>query len=76
VIYPAALVRTSDPGSWLKARPGDVSALQVLTELQNGRVKDILIACMDGLKGSPHAVEAVYSRTEVQLASCIWWGLR
>jgi putative transposase len=39
----------------------------VLTELQNRGVKDILIACVDGLKGFPEAIEAVYPRTEVQL---------
>src|SRR5207237_7510322 len=41
--------------------------LQVLTELQNRGVKDILIACVDGLKGFPEAIEAVYPRTAVQL---------
>jgi putative transposase len=41
--------------------------LQVLTELQNRGVKDIFIACVDGLKGFPEAIEAVYPRTEVQL---------
>ena len=30
-------------------------------------VKDILIACVDGLKGFPEAIEAIYPRTEVQL---------
>ncbi len=41
--------------------------LQVLTELQNRGVKDIFIACVDGLKGFPDAIEAVYPCTEVQL---------
>ena len=41
--------------------------LQVLTELKNRGVKDMLIACVDGLKGFPEAIEAVYPRTEVQL---------
>jgi putative transposase len=41
--------------------------LQVLTELQNRGVKDIFIACVDGLKGFPQAIEAVYPRTEAQL---------
>ena len=38
-----------------------------LTELKNRGVKDILIACVDGLKGFPEAIEAVYPRIEVQL---------
>ena len=33
--------------------------LQVLTELQNRGVKDILIACVDGLKGFLEAIEAI-----------------
>jgi transposase-like protein len=40
---------------------------QVLTELRNRGVKDIFIACVDGLKGFPEAIAAVYPRTEVQL---------
>jgi putative transposase len=36
-------------------------------ELQNRGLKDIFIACVDGLKGFPEAIEAVYPRTEVQL---------
>ena len=39
----------------------------MLTELQNRGVKDIFIACVDGLRGFPEAIEAVYPRTEVQL---------
>jgi putative transposase len=39
----------------------------VLTELQNRGVKDIFIAYVDGLKGFPEAIEAVYPRTDVQL---------
>jgi putative transposase len=41
--------------------------LQVLTELKNRGVKDIFIACVDGLKGFPEAIAAVYPGTEVQL---------
>ena len=40
---------------------------QVLTELKNRGVKDIFIACVDGLKGFPEAIEAIYPHTEVQL---------
>ena len=41
--------------------------LQVLTEMKNRGLKDILIACCDGLKGFPQAIEAVYPLTRVQL---------
>ncbi len=48
----------------------------VLTELQNRGVKDIFIACVDRLKGFPEAIEAIYSRTEVQLCIVHLVGLR
>jgi putative transposase len=54
-------------GLWVAQTEGAKFWLQVLTELQNRGVKDILIACVDGLKGFPEAIEAVYPRTEVQL---------
>jgi putative transposase len=38
-----------------------------LTELRNRGLQDILIACVDGLKGFPQAIEAVYPKTTVQL---------
>lgn len=41
--------------------------LQVVTELQNRGVADIFIACVDGLKGFPDAIEAVFPKTCVQL---------
>jgi putative transposase len=41
--------------------------LQVLTELKNRGLKDILIACCDGLKGFPQAIATVYPQTQVQL---------
>jgi putative transposase len=41
--------------------------LKVLTDLKNRGLKDILIACCDGLKGFPQAIEAVYPQTQVQL---------
>jgi putative transposase len=49
-------------GLWVAQTEGAKFWLQVLTELQNRGVKDILIACVDGLKGFPEAIEAVYSR--------------
>ena len=39
----------------------------MLTELQNRSVNDILIACVDGLKGFPDAIQAVYPKTQIQL---------
>ena len=41
--------------------------LKVLTDLKNRGLKDILIACCDGLVGFPQAIEAVYPHTQVQL---------
>lgn len=41
--------------------------LKVLTDLKNRGLKDILIACVDGLSGFPQAIEALYPNTQVQL---------
>jgi putative transposase len=41
--------------------------LKVLTDLKNRGLQDILIACCDGLKGFPQAIESVYPETQVQL---------
>ena len=41
--------------------------LQVVTELKNRGVQDIFIACVDGLKGFPEAIETVFPQTVVQL---------
>src|SRR5229473_8241083 len=54
-------------GLWVAQSEGAKFWLQVLTELKNRGVQDILIACVDGLKGFPEAIEAVYPRAEVQL---------
>ena len=54
-------------GLWTSAREGAKLWLQVLTEIRNRGVADILIACVDGLKGFPEAIATVYPRTEVQL---------
>ena len=54
-------------GLWVAQREGAKFWLQVLTELKNRGVKDIFIACVDGLKGFPEAIEALYPQTEVQL---------
>jgi len=41
--------------------------MQVITELKNRGVQDIFIACVDGLKGFPEAIEAIYPQTQIQL---------
>jgi len=46
-------------GMWLSENEGAKFWLNVLTELQNRGVKDILIACVDGLKGFPDAINTV-----------------
>jgi len=52
---------------WTAENEGAKFWLQVVTELRNRGVKDIFIACVDGLKGFPEAIEAVFPRTQVQL---------
>jgi putative transposase len=54
-------------GMWLAQTEGAKFWLSVLTELQNRGVKDIFIACVDGLTGLPEAIETVYPQTRVQL---------
>ena len=54
-------------GLWTTANEGAKFWLQVLTEIHNRGVKDIFIACVDGLKGFPQAIETVYPKTLVQL---------
>ena len=54
-------------GMWIAENEGAKFWLSVLTELQNRGVEDILIACVDGLKGFPDAINAVFPQTNVQL---------
>jgi putative transposase len=54
-------------GLWIAQTEGAKFWLQVVTELKNRGVQDIFIACVDGLKGFPDAIEAVYPKTAVQL---------
>jgi putative transposase len=54
-------------GMWTSAHEGAKFWLQVLTELRNRGVQDIFIACVDGLKGFPAAIETVYPQAQVQL---------
>jgi putative transposase len=56
-------------GLWLEPTEGAKFWLKVITELKNRGVQDILIACCDGLKGFPQAIEAVFPKTIVQ--TCI-----
>jgi putative transposase len=54
-------------GIWIAQTEGAKFWLQVVTELKNRGVQDIFIACVDGLKGFPEAIEAVFPKTAVQL---------
>src|SRR6516162_7474717 len=54
-------------GLWLSESEGAKFWLSVFTELKNRGVTDCFIACVDGLKGLPEAIEAVFPHTQVQL---------
>lgn len=54
-------------GLWAAQNEGAKFWLGVVTELKNRGVQDIFIACVDGLKGFPEAIEAVFPQTQVQL---------
>jgi len=54
-------------GIWIAKTEGAKFWLGVITELQNRGVKDIFIACVDGLKGFPEAIESIFPQTQVQL---------
>jgi len=56
-------------GLWFQETEGAKFWMQVLSELRHRGVQDILIACVDGLKGFPEAIEAVFPQTTVQ--TCI-----
>jgi putative transposase len=56
-------------GLWTAAAEGAKFWLQVLNELKNRGVQDIFIACVDGLKGFPEAIETAFPQTQVQ--TCI-----
>jgi putative transposase len=61
-------------GIWIDQSEGANFWLAVLTELRNRGVQDILIACVDGLKGFPEAIRAVFPQAEVQ--QCIIHQIR
>jgi putative transposase len=56
-------------GIWFQETEGAKFWMQVLNDLKQRGVQDILIACVDGLKGFPEAIEAIFPKTTVQ--TCI-----
>jgi len=54
-------------GIWIEKNEGAKFWLSVFTELKNRGMNDVLIACVDGLKGLPEAIETVFPQAEVQL---------
>jgi putative transposase len=54
-------------GLWVTHNEGAKFWLSVLTDLKNRGVRDIFIACVDGLTGFPDAIETAFPKTEVQL---------
>ncbi len=61
-------------GMWFQETEGAKFWMQVLTDLKQRGVQDILICCVDGLKGFPEAIEAIFPKTTVQ--TCIVHLLR
>ena len=61
-------------GIYLSENEGAKFWLSVLTDLKQRGIEDILIACIDGLKGFPEAIEAVFPKTKIQL--CIIHQIR
>src|SRR5215216_1708940 len=54
-------------GMWASENEGAKFWLSIITELKARGVRDIFIACVDGLKGFPEAIEAIFTQTQVQL---------
>ncbi len=54
-------------GLWIGEAEGANFWLNVITELKNRGLEDIFIACIDGLKGFPEAIESLFPKTEIQL---------
>jgi putative transposase len=54
-------------GIWIENAEGAKFWMKVLSEIRDRGVKDILIACVDGLKGFPEAIEGIFPKTQVQL---------
>jgi putative transposase len=70
-VYLALAINTSGHkellGMWIAENEGSKFWLSILTELQTRGVKDIFIACVDGLKGFSEAINTVYPKSKVQL---------
>lgn len=54
-------------GLWTSANEGAKFWLQILTEIRQRGVKDMVIACVDGLRGFPEAIETIFPKATVQL---------
>ncbi len=54
-------------GIWVSEGEGSKFWMHILNELKNRGVDDILIACVDGLKGFPDAIKAIFPKTDVQV---------
>ena len=54
---------------WIGKNEGSKFWMQVVTELKNRGVKQIYVACVDGLKGFPEAINSVFPQTTVQLCN-------
>jgi putative transposase len=54
-------------GQWIAEKEGAHFWQTVLNDLKTRGVQDILIACVDGLKGFPEAIESIFPKTRVQL---------
>lgn len=61
-------------GLWVEETEGAKFWLKVVTELKARGVEDVLIACVEGLKGFPEAIQAVYPKAQVQ--GCIVHQIR
>ena len=61
-------------GIYLSDTEGSHYWLSVLTDLQNRGVRDVFIACVDGLKGFPEAIETIFPHTQIQ--QCIVHQIR
>lgn len=58
-------------GIWIEQTEGAKFWLRVMNELKSRGVADVLIAVVDGLKGFPEAINAVFPQTWSKPASCI-----
>ena len=63
-------------GMWISENEGAKFWLNVLTELQNRGVNDILIACVDGLKGFPEAIHTVSLKPKCSSVLFTWCVIR